>query len=46
MKAQVTPYMKLNKHWTNFTRAETKRKKELKLEAWEKETSNKISLKK
>ena len=42
-------------HWTNLRRAETKRKKEFNLlqgknstflEAWEKETSNKITLKK
>ena len=32
-------------HWTNLRRAETKRKKEFNLEAWEKETSNTISLK-
>ena len=31
---------------TNLRRAETKRKKEFSLEAWEKETSNTISLKK
>ena len=33
-------------HWTNLRRAETKRKKEFNLEAWEKETSNTISQKK
>jgi len=33
-------------HWTNLRRAETKRKKEFKLEAWEKETSNTVSLQK
>ena len=33
-------------HWTKLRRAETKRKKEFNLEAWEKETSNTISLKK
>ena len=33
-------------HWTNLRRAETERKKEFNLEAWEKETSNTISLKK
>ena len=32
--------------WTNFRMAEIKRKKEFNLEAWEKETSNTISLKK
>ena len=30
-------------HWTNLRRAETKRKKEFNLEAWEKEISNTIS---
>ena len=30
-------------HWTNLRRAETKRKKEFNIEAWEKETSNTIS---
>ena len=33
-------------HWTNLRRGEIKRKKEFNLEAWEKETSNAISLKK
>ena len=33
-------------HWTNLKRTETKRKKEFNLEAWEKETSNTINLKK
>ena len=32
-------------HWTNLRRAETKRKKEFNLEAWEKETSNAINKK-
>ena len=30
-------------HWTNLRRAETKRKKEFNLEAWEKETASTIS---
>ena len=38
-------YKAYTNHWTNIRRAETKRKKEFNLEAWEKETSNKISLK-
>ena len=38
-------YTAYTNHWTNIRRAETKRKKEFNLEAWEKETSNKISLK-
>ena len=33
-------------HWTNLMRAETKRKKEFNPEAWKKETSNIVSLKK
>ena len=32
-------------YWTNLRRAETKRKKEFNLEAWEKETSNTINFK-
>ena len=32
-------------HWTNLRKAKTKRKKEFNLEAWGKETSNKINLK-
>ena len=32
-------------HWTNLMRAETKRKKDFNLKAWEKETSNTISFK-
>ena len=30
-------------HWTNLTRAETKRKKEVNIRAWEKEASNTLS---
>jgi hypothetical protein len=37
------PLRSLHKPWTNLRRAETKRKKEFNLEAWEKETSNTIS---
>ena len=32
-------------HWTNLIRAETKRKKEINLEAWEKETASTIKKK-
>ena len=32
-------------HWTNLRKAKTKRKKEFNLDAWGKETSNKINLK-
>ena len=42
----LTLYEAHTNHWTNLRRAETKRKKEFNLEAWEKETSNTISLKK
>jgi len=42
----LTLYEAYTNHWANLRRAETKRKKEFNLEAWEKETSNKISLKK
>ena len=51
----ISPYRKLTNHWTNLRRAETKTKKEFNLlqgnnstflEAWEKETSNIITLKK
>ena len=37
------PIQSLHKHWTNLRRAETRKKKEFNLEAWEKETSNTIS---
>ena len=39
-------YTAYTNHWTNLRRAETKRKKEFNLEAWEKENSNTVSLKK
>ena len=42
----LTLYKAYTNHWTNLRRGETKRKKEFNLEAWEKETSNTISLKK
>ena len=44
--SQISPYTKLANHWTKLRRAEIKRKKELNLEAWEKETLNTVSLKK
>ena len=40
------PIQAYTNHWTNLNRAETKKKKEFNLEAWEKETSNTIKLKK
>jgi len=55
LSTNLTLYKAYTNHWTNFRRAETKRMKESNLiqgknstflEAWEKETSNKISLKK
>jgi len=55
LSKNLTVYKAYTNHWTNLRRAETKRKKEFKLlqgknltflEAWEKETSNTISLKK
>jgi len=36
-------YKAYTNHWSKLRRAETKRKKEFNLEAWEKETSNTIS---
>ena len=46
LSTNLTLYEAYTNHWTNLRRAETKRKKEFNLEAWEKETSNIISLKK
>jgi len=46
LSTNFTLYENYTNHWTNFRRAETKRKTELNLEAWKKETSNTISLKK
>jgi len=45
LSINLTLYEAYTNHWTNLRRAETKRKKEFNLEAWEKKTSN-ISLKK
>ena len=42
----LTLYKAYTNHWTNLRREETKRTKAFNLEAWEKETSNTISLKK
>ena len=42
----LTLYKAYTNHWTKLRRAEIKRKKELNLEAWEKETLNTVSLKK
>ena len=46
LSTHFTLYKAYTNHWTNLRRAETKRKKEFNLEAWEKGTSNTISLKK
>ena len=46
LTTNLTLYQAYTKHWTSLRRAETKRKKEFNLEAWEKETSNTVSLKK
>ena len=40
LSTNPTLYEAYTNHWTNFRRAETKRKKEFNLETWEKETSN------
>jgi len=43
LSTNLTLYEAYTNHWTNLRRAETKRKKEFNLEAWEKKTSNTIS---
>ena len=43
LSTKLTLYEVYANHWTKLRRAETKRKKEFNLEAWEKETSNTIS---
>ena len=45
LSTNLTLYKTYTNHWTKLRRAETKRKEEFNLEAWEKETSNTISLK-
>ena len=42
LSTNLTIYKAYTNHWTNLRRAETKREKEFKLEAWEKGTSNTI----
>ena len=42
LSINLTLYEAYRNHWTNLRRAETKRKKEFNLEAWEKETPNTI----
>ena len=46
LSTNLTLYKAYINHWTILRRAETKRKNKLNLEAWKKETSNTISLKK
>ena len=46
LRTNFTLYEVYTNHCTNLRGAETKRKKEFSLEAWEKETSNTVSLKK
>jgi len=46
LSINLTLYEAYTNHCTKLRRAETKRKKEFNLEAWEKETSNTINLKK
>ena len=43
LSTNLTLYKTYTNHWTKLRGAETKRKKEFNLEAWEKETSNTIS---
>jgi len=42
LRTNLTLYEVYTNHWTNLRRAETKRKKEFNLEAWE-NTSNTVS---
>jgi len=46
LSTNLSLYEVYTNHWANFRRAETKMRKEFKLEAWEKETSNTITRKK
>ena len=46
LSTNLTQFKAYTNHWTKLRSAKTKRKKELKFEGWEKETSNTISLKK
>ena len=46
LSTNLTLYEAYTNHWTNLRRAETKRKKEFSLEAWEKKTSETVSLNK
>ena len=46
LSTNLTLYEAYTNQWTNLRRAKSKRKKEFSVEAWEKETSNIVSLKK
>ena len=46
LSTKLTLYKAYINHWTKLRRAETKRKKEFNLEAWEKETLNTVTYKK
>ena len=46
LSTNLTLYEVYTNHWANFRRAEAKMRNEFKLEAWKKETSNKITRKK
>ena len=46
LSTNLTLYEAYTSHLTGLRRAETKRKKEFSLEAWEKKTSETVSLKK
>ena len=46
LRTNLTLYETYTNHWIILRRAETKRKKRFNCEAWEKETSNPISLEK
>ena len=43
LSTKLNLYKAYTNHWIKLRRAETKRKKEFKLEAWVKETSNIVS---
>jgi len=43
LSTNLTLYYVFTKHWTKLRKAETKRNKEFKFEAWEKGTSKTIS---
>ena len=43
LSTNLTLYKVYTNHWTNLRRAETKRKKQFNLEAFQKKTSNTIS---